>query len=211
LNEDRAIVSEIAGTTRDTIEETININGILFRLIDTAGIRTESQDIIENIGIEKSLEKMNSADIVLYIFDSNTETSEELKKQIQLFEDAGIKYLLVGNKSDLKEIELNNHVISISAKENKGIDVLKDKLHESSVNNDVNTDNTVVTNARHLQALLKMKESLTAIINGLDQNIPGDLLSIEIRTCLFHLGDITGEVTSEDKLDYIFSNFCIGK
>jgi tRNA modification GTPase len=89
--------------------------------------------------------------------------------------------------------------------------VLKDKLHESSVNNDVNTDNTVVTNARHLQALLKMKESLTAIINGLDQNIPGDLLSIEIRTCLFHLGDITGEVTSEDKLDYIFSKFCIGK
>lgn len=211
LNEDRAIVSEIAGTTRDTIEETININGILFRLIDTAGIRAESQDIIENIGIEKSLEKMNSADIVLYIFDSNTETSEELKKQIQLFEDAGIKYLLVGNKSDLKEIELNNHVISISAKENKGIDVLKDKLYESSVNNDVNTDNTVVTNARHLQALLKMKESLTAIINGLDQNIPGDLLSIEIRTCLFHLGDITGEVTSEDKLDYIFSKFCIGK
>ena len=128
-----------------------------------------------------------------------------------MFEDSGIKYLLVGNKSDLKAIELNNHVISISAKENKGIDVLKDKLHESSVNNDVNTDNTVVTNARHLQALLKMKESLTAIINGLDQNIPGDLLSIEIRTCLFHLGDITGEVTSEDKLDYIFSKFCIGK
>lgn len=211
LNEDRAIVSEIAGTTRDTIEETININGVLFRLIDTAGIRTQSQDIIENIGIEKSLEKMNSADIVLYIFDSNTETSEELKKQIQLFEDAGIKYLLVGNKSDLKESELNNHVISISAKESKGVVVLKDKLYESSVSNDVNTDNTVVTNARHLQALLKMKESLVSIREGLDQRIPGDLLAIEIRTCLFHLGDITGEVTSEDKLDYIFSKFCIGK
>lgn len=211
LNEDRAIVSEIAGTTRDTIEETININGILFRLIDTAGIRTESQDIIENIGIEKSLEKMNSADIVLYIFDSNKETNEELAKQIQVFDDAGIKYILVGNKSDIGNYESKNDVVSISAKENKGIDLLKDKLYESSVNNEVNTDNTVVTNARHLQALLKIKESLVLIREGLDQQIPGDLLSIEIRTCLFHLGDITGEVTSEDKLDYIFSKFCIGK
>jgi tRNA modification GTPase len=211
LNEERAIVSEIAGTTRDTIEETININGILFRLIDTAGIRTESQDIIENIGIEKSLEKMNSADIVLYIFDSNKETNEELAKQIQVFDDAGIKYILVGNKSDIGNYESKNDVVSISAKENKGIDLLKDKLYESSVNNEVNTDNTVVTNARHLQALLKIKESLVLIREGLDQQIPGDLLSIEIRTCLFHLGDITGEVTSEDKLDYIFSKFCIGK
>lgn len=213
LNENRAIVSEIAGTTRDTIEETININGILFRLIDTAGIRTQSQDIIENIGIEKSLEKMNSADIVLYIFDSNTETSEELAKQIQVFDDAGIKYLLVGNKSDIEKKESTKHsiVISISAKENNGIDDLKDKLYQSSVSSEVNTDNTVVTNARHLQALLKMKESLASIREGLDQNIPGDLLAIEIRTCLFHLGDITGEVTSEDKLDYIFSKFCIGK
>jgi tRNA modification GTPase len=211
LNEDRAIVSEIAGTTRDTIEETININGILFRLIDTAGIRTESQDIIENIGIEKSLEKMNSADIVLYIFDSNKETNEELAKQIQVFDDAGIKYILVGNKSDIGNYESKNDVVSISAKENNGIDLLKDRLYESSVNNDVNTDNTVVTNARHLQALLKIKESLVLIREGLDQQIPGDLLSIEIRTCLFHLGDITGEVTSEDKLDYIFLKFCIGK
>ncbi len=213
LNENRAIVSEIAGTTRDTIEETININGILFRLIDTAGIRTQSQDIIENIGIEKSLEKMNSADIVLYIFDSNTETSEELAKQIHVFDDAGIKYLLVGNKSDIGKTETSNDnsVISISAKENNGIDILKEKLYQSSVNSEVNTDNTVVTNARHLQALLKMKDSLASIREGLDQNIPGDLLAIEIRTCLFHLGDITGEVTSEDKLDYIFSKFCIGK
>jgi tRNA modification GTPase len=213
LNENRAIVSEIAGTTRDTIEETININGILFRLIDTAGIRTQSQDIIENIGIEKSLEKMNSADIVLYIFDSNTETTEELAKQIQVFDDAGIKYLLVGNKSDIEKTERtkDSSVISISAKENNGIDDLKDKLYQSSVNSEVNTDNTVVTNARHLQALLKMKESLASIREGLDQRIPGDLLAIEIRTCLFHLGDITGEVTSEDKLDYIFSKFCIGK
>jgi len=213
LNEDRAIVSEIAGTTRDTIEETLNINGVLFRLIDTAGIRTESQDVIENIGIEKSLEKMRSADVVLYIFDKQTETVESLKKQIDIFNEAGIKFILVGNKSDMSiaEIDFADEVFSISAKENLGIDKLKEALYQSTVNSAVNTDNTIVTNSRHLQALLQMKASLNLIKEGLDNNIPGDLLSIEIRSCLFHLGDITGEVTSEDKLDYIFSKFCIGK
>jgi len=213
LNEDRAIVSEIAGTTRDTIEETLNINGVLFRLIDTAGIRTQSQDVIENIGIEKSLEKMRSADVVLYIFDKQTETVESLKKQIDIFNEAGIKFILVGNKSDMSiaEIDFADEVFSISAKENLGIDKLKEALYQSTVNSAVNTDNTIVTNSRHLQALLQMKASLNLIKEGLDNNIPGDLLSIEIRSCLFHLGDITGEVTSEDKLDYIFSKFCIGK
>jgi tRNA modification GTPase len=213
LNEDRAIVSEIAGTTRDTIEETLNINGVLFRLIDTAGIRTQSQDVIENIGIEKSLEKMRSADVVLYIFDKQTESVESLKNQIEIFKEAGIKYILVGNKSDIgnAEIDFIDQIFSISAKENLGIEKLKEALYHSTVNNAVNTDNTIVTNSRHLQALLQMKASLNSIKEGLDNNIPGDLLSIEIRTCLFHLGDITGEVTSEDKLDYIFSKFCIGK
>jgi tRNA modification GTPase len=213
LNEDRAIVSEIAGTTRDTIEETLNINGVLFRLIDTAGIRTQSQDVIENIGIEKSLEKMRSADVVLYIFDKQTESVESLKNQIDLFNEAGIKFILVGNKSDMSivEIDFTDEIFSISAKENLGIDTLKEALYQSTVNNAVNTDNTIVTNSRHLQALLQMKASLKSIKEGLDNNIPGDLLSIEIRSCLFHLGDITGEVTSEDKLDFIFSKFCIGK
>jgi tRNA modification GTPase len=213
LNEDRAIVSEIAGTTRDTIEETLNINGVLFRLIDTAGIRTQSQDVIENIGIEKSLEKMRSADVVLYIFDKQTETVESLKQQTDIFNEAGIKYILVGNKSDMSiaEIDFTAETFSISAKENLGIDALKEALYHTTVNNAVNTDNTIVTNSRHLQALLQMKASLSSIKEGLDNDIPGDLLSIEIRTCLFHLGDITGEVTSEDKLDYIFSKFWIGK
>jgi len=213
LNEDRAIVSEIAGTTRDTIEETLNINGVLFRLIDTAGIRTQSQDIIENIGIEKSLEKMRSADVVLYIFDKQTESVGSLKQQIEIFKEAGIKYILVGNKSDMSiaEIDFKEEIFSISAKQNLGIEKLKEALYQLTVNNAVNTDNTIVTNSRHLQALLQMKDSLNLIKEGLDNNIPGDLLSIEIRSCLFHLGDITGEVTSEDKLDYIFSKFCIGK
>ncbi len=214
LNEERAIVSEIAGTTRDTIEETININGILFRLIDTAGIRTQSKDIIENLGIEKSLEKMNSADIVLYIFDKNTTSAEELSTQIKLFEDAAIKYLLVGNKADLSNsfsTDKDDVILSISAKGNIGIEELKEALYQSTVNKSVNTDNTIVTNSRHLQALLQISTSLVSIKSALDNNISGDLLSIEIRTCLFHLGEITGEITNEDKLDYIFSKFCIGK
>ena len=214
LKEERAIVSEIAGTTRDTIEETININGILFRLIDTAGIRTQSKDIIENLGIEKSLEKMNSADIVLYIFDKNTTSAEELSTQIKLFEDAAIKYLLVGNKADLSNsfsTDKDDVILSISAKGNIGIEELKEALYQSTVNKSVNTDNTIVTNSRHLQALLQISTSLVSIKSALDNNISGDLLSIEIRTCLFHLGEITGEITNEDKLDYIFSKFCIGK
>ena len=215
LNEDRAIVSEIAGTTRDTIEETININGIIFRLIDTAGIRSRGKDIIENIGIEKSLEKMHSADVVLYIFDANTETKDDLFQQEKIFKDAGIKYFLIANKSDLIELRTadfsNTNILKISAKQHLGIDLLKEKLYQNTVDNSVNSDHAIVTNARHLEALLQIKISLDSIKEGLDSKLPGDLLAIEIRTCLFHLGEITGEITNEDKLDYIFSKFCIGK
>ncbi len=214
LNEERAIVSEIAGTTRDTIEETININGIVFRLIDTAGIRSHSKDTIENIGIEKSIEKMNAADLVLYLFDANTETSADLKNQEKFFKEKQIQYVLVANKSDLahsNSFDTQNEIIFISAKSNFGIDQLKDKIYQLAVHETINTDNTIVTNTRHLQELLQIQSSLANVKDDLNQNIPGDLLAIEIRTCLFHLGEITGEVTNEDKLDYIFSKFCIGK
>ncbi len=214
LNEERAIVSEIAGTTRDTIEETINIKGIVFRLIDTAGIRSHSKDTIENIGIEKSIEKMNAADLVLYLFDANTETSADLKNQEKIFKEKQIQYVLVANKSDLahsNSFDTQNEIIFISAKSNFGIDQLKDKIYHLAVHETINTDNTIVTNTRHLQELLQIQTSLANVKDGLNQNIPGDLLAIEIRTCLFHLGEITGEVTNEDKLDYIFSKFCIGK
>ena len=215
MNEERAIVSEIPGTTRDTIEEVININGVVFRLIDTAGIRSNSEDAIENIGIEKSYGKMRSADIVLYIFDVNTLTASDLLLQEKLFLEEGIQYLLIANKTDVvssqKVEEGNQPFVSISARENKGIDFLKEALYQKTVNATINADNTIITNARHLQALLEIKKSLVSIKEGLDQKISGDLLAIEIRACLFHLGDITGEVTNEDKLDYIFSKFCIGK
>ena len=213
LNEERAIVSDIAGTTRDTIEELININGILFRLIDTAGIRSHSSDSIENIGIEKSMEKMRSADIVLYIFDVNIETNNSLAEQVAVFEKEGIKYFLAGNKADIgSEISFaNKDIVMISAKKKTGIEELRDRLFQATVHADSHAENNIVTNARHLEALQQIASSLQAIKAGLDENIPGDLLSSDIRTALYHLGEITGEVTNEDKLDFIFSKFCIGK
>jgi tRNA modification GTPase len=213
LNEERAIVSDIAGTTRDTIEEQININGVIFRIIDTAGIRNESKDVIENIGIERSLEKMKSADLVLYIFDVNTENVGSLSQQEIFFKESSINYLMVANKTDISNSfkQEDNNFIHISAKHNSGIETLKEKLYQVTVNNPVNTDNTIVTNVRHLQSLQQIKNSVSEILQGLDSQLPGDLLAIAIRTCLFHLGEITGEITNEDKLDYIFSKFCIGK
>ncbi|MEO6488619.1 MAG: tRNA uridine-5-carboxymethylaminomethyl(34) synthesis GTPase MnmE [Ferruginibacter sp.] len=218
LNENRAIVSEIAGTTRDTIEEILNINGILFRLIDTAGIRSHSTDVIENIGIEKSLQKMNSADVVIYIYDANNETVEGIEKQIAKFKELSIKYILAANKSDLnsKDYYLQKFpgirdIFFISAKNNKGIDELKMSLYDHTVHSAVSIDNNIVTNTRHLEALQLIQASVNEIRNGLNDNRSGDLLAPDIRSCLYYLGEITGEVTNEDKLDYIFSKFCIGK
>ena len=214
LNEDRAIVSPIAGTTRDTIEEIININGILFRLIDTAGIRENSTDVIENFGIEKSLEKMRSADIVLYIFDVQTETENDVKVQQSIFENEQLTYMLVGNKIDdnIKEVQyLNKDILLISAKNNNGIDALKQAIFSATVEANNYAENNIVTNTRHLASLKNIARSLAAIKGGIDQQVTGDLLSSDIRTALYELGEITGEVTNEDKLDFIFSKFCIGK
>ena len=212
LNEERAIVSEIAGTTRDTIEETLNIQGILFRLIDTAGIRNHSADAIENIGIERSLEKMKSADLVMYIFDGSVETPENLQQQVREFEYLGIKYLLISNKADLgiKDYGIEG-VLSISAKQDEGIARLTKRLYDSVVQQGDHADTGIVTNARHLEALVAISRSLKDIRTGLYQQLSGDLLAADIRQSLYYLGEITGEVTNEDKLDYIFSKFCIGK
>jgi len=217
LNENRAIVSEIAGTTRDTIEEIINIEGILFRLIDTAGIREHSTDVIELVGIEKSIEKMNSADVVLYIFDAQTESIDNLQFTIDNFKKQQIKYLLVANKSDMlnasdtnKKYEGIENILFISAKNNNGVDELKTTLFQSTINADLATENVVVSNARHYAALQQVQRSLDHI-KTLDNELSGDLLAPDIRHCLHYLGEITGEVTNEDTLDYIFSKFCIGK
>lgn len=217
LNENRAIVSDIAGTTRDTIEEVININGILFRLVDTAGIREHTTDVIEQIGVEKSLEKMNASDIVLYLFDINSTSIEELKAFEQSLKENNIQYLLVANKIDAassRVIQTMVHSpwsIAISAKTNTGIDILKQALTQKAISGDVNTEATIVTNARHHDALLKLSQSLEEVQSGIDNQIPGDLLALDIRQCLHYLGLITGEITNEDQLDFIFSKFCIGK
>jgi tRNA modification GTPase len=216
LNENRAIVSEIAGTTRDTIEEIINIDGILFRLIDTAGIR-ESEDTIEIIGVEKSLEKMKSADIVLYMFDAVTETPGELEAALHRLQEINPSYMLVGSKSDLSvEQELTEKFAGIdalylSAKTHHHIDLLKERLVDKVLQGKVNTESVIVTNARHYASLQQVASSLQDIQTGMDNRIPGDLLALDIRRCLHYLGEITGEVTNEDQLDYIFSKFCIGK
>lgn len=216
LNENRAIVSEIAGTTRDTIEEVININGILFRLIDTAGIR-KSTDAIEVIGVEKSMEKMQQADLVLYLFDVNTDSQAELEAALLQVQEQNKSYLFIGNKVDLLGEETaqqkypGDGVLFIAAKSNKHIDVLKERLVDKVVQGTIQTENTIVTNARHYTALQEVEKSLNDIKAGLDNQLPGDLLALDIRRCLHFLGEITGEITNEDRLDYIFSKFCIGK
>jgi tRNA modification GTPase len=218
LNENRAIVSEIAGTTRDTIEEIVNIDGILFRLIDTAGIRTHTSDTIEKIGIERSLEKIRMADIVLYLFDANEETETAIKKLAEDFKQNNTNYLLVANKVDKNdEAKLRGkfssvfNIVFISAKYNLHIEVLKEKMMDMVMQGAVQSENTIVTNARHYHALKEVAQSLADIKTGLDNKIPGDLLALDIRRCLHYLGEITGDITNNDLLDYVFSKFCIGK
>ncbi|PUZ19976.1 tRNA modification GTPase trmE [Chitinophaga costaii] len=217
LNENRAIVSEIAGTTRDTIEEVLNIGGILFRLIDTAGIR-ESNDTIENIGVQKTMEKIKEAGIVVYLFDVNELSVEEVLDQAHFFASSGVNYLLIGNKADVKGAAFYKEkfvtipdILYISAKHHSHIQEVKDALLHKVMSGDVTTGDTIVTNARHYAALQEVLKSLRDVKNGMDHRLPGDLLALDIRLCLHALGEITGEVTNEDRLDFIFSKFCIGK
>jgi tRNA modification GTPase len=217
LQEDRAIVSDIPGTTRDTIEEIINIDGILFRLIDTAGIRQHTSDIIESMGVEKSLGKMKTADLVLYLFD----VAEELKEISGLQDELKKKelnFLLVANKTDKQDENLTRkkfssieNIVFISAKDHKHLEVLKERMVDKVVSGKVQAEDTIVTNARHYHALKEVAKSLADIKKGLDEKIAGDLLALDIRRGLHYLGEITGEITNEDQLDYIFSKFCIGK
>ncbi|HEY4062808.1 MAG TPA: tRNA uridine-5-carboxymethylaminomethyl(34) synthesis GTPase MnmE [Puia sp.] len=214
LNENRAIVSEIAGTTRDTIEETLNIDGILFRLIDTAGIREHAVDAIERIGVGRSLEKMDQADIIVYLFDvrDDAESVAAIRSELQA---KGKPFLLVANKVDMVGEDTAKgrfpQELLISARDARYIDLLRQRLVDQVLQGNASTEGTVVTNARHYHALQQVGSSLGMIHKGLDELLPGDLLSLDIRHCLHYLGEITGEITTEDRLDYIFSKFCIGK
>lgn len=217
LNENRAIVSSIAGTTRDTIEELLNIDGIIFRLIDTAGIR-DGADEIEAIGVEKSREKMKTADIVLCLFDATSVSVEELTQTEHELKSIAKSYILVGNKVDdqsarehaTKKYQLDE-AIYISAREHINLEELKQKLVSKVISGSIQSENVIVTNARHYQSLQQVSNNIIAIREAMKNNISGDLIAIDIRQCLYYLGEITGEISNEDQLDFIFSKFCIGK
>ncbi|TAN21669.1 MAG: tRNA uridine-5-carboxymethylaminomethyl(34) synthesis GTPase MnmE [Chitinophagaceae bacterium] len=217
LNEDRAIVSEIAGTTRDTIEEILYIHHVLFRIVDTAGIREQVEGIIEEKGVERSLQKMKQADIVLYLFDIS-ESEKEVQIEIHKLSAQHIRFIPVGNKTDLlRSGQINDRfagipeALFISAKEQTHIQELKQRIYDSVISGDVSPEDTIITNTRHMEALQKILQSLCDIRDGMDKGIPGDLLALDIRHCLHYIGEITGEVTNKDVLDYVFSKFCIGK
>jgi tRNA modification GTPase len=215
LNENRALVSEIPGTTRDTVEEYLNIGGILFKLIDTAGIRNFTTDSIEKMGIEKSKEKILDADIVIALFDVNDQGVEQANVwQSELDKE---KLVLVGNKKDLlkdKTIlsdQALNEVVFISAKEKDNIKQLENVLYNKAVGDSIHKEGTIITNARHVTSLKKLSHALNDVETGLQHNVTGDLLALDIRQALHYLGTITGQITNEDQLDFIFSKFCIGK
>lgn len=206
LNDERAIVSSIAGTTRDTIEETINIKGVLFHFIDTAGIRSHSSDEIENIGIKKSREKIEQADVVLLLTDTN-EIDSSLLKSI-----AHKNYLAVVNKIDTNTPAVkNDNYLYISAKNKTGINQLTDALYDKVIHQEINTEATLITNTRHLEHLQKIKFHLACIQNNMKANLSTDLVAPDIKLCLQHIGELTGTITNENVLDYVFSKFCIGK
>ena len=217
LNEERAIVSEIAGTTRDTIEEELNINGIIFRLIDTAGIR-EAKDEIEKMGVAKTMEKIASSTLLIYVFDVNTMSLEDVKNDLASLISSGDKMLLVANKIDTPEggkllanfFELEPDAY-ISSLQKTNIEELKTFMYKKIVTDDLNIGNIIVTNARHLEALQKTRSSLDEVLNAINSEISGELTALHIRYALNALGEITGEITNDDLLDDIFRNFCIGK
>ena len=218
LNEERAIVSEIAGTTRDTIEDELNIGGQIFRFIDTAGIR-ETTDTIESLGIKKTFEKIDQASIVIYLFDSSKPHKREIEEIEKISKRVGDKKLIIlANKIDLadikvieKEFESHENLFCISAKFNEGVEKLTDRLLSYTSTGQVSDNQNIVTNSRHYEALLLAYSELTKVEEGLAINLSGDFLAIDIRQALYHLGEITGQVTSDDLLGNIFSNFCIGK
>jgi tRNA modification GTPase len=219
LEDDRAIVSEIAGTTRDTIEDEIVIEGVLYRFIDTAGLRTTS-DIIEQIGVNKALEAMKKSAIIIYLFDAHEISCGDLKQEIELLKEhiGNSQLVLVANKidienlSDLKrEFADFENMLYISAKEQKNIHELKQRLVTIFDTRALDASDTIVTNARHVSALKNAETALLNVSKGLNTNIASDLLALDIRYALEELGNITGEVTNDDLLETIFTRFCIGK
>ncbi len=221
LNEDKAIVSEIAGTTRDAIEDELNIGGIGFRFIDTAGIR-DTKDVIESIGIKKTFEKIDQSQVVIYLFDcsKSVENLDQVKIEIEKIKNKNPQkpLVIIANKIDkldaIQLAKLTTEIPSVhllSAKTGFGVEQLTNALLNLINTGALRNNETIITNSRHYDALLKALEEIQKVQHGMDSELSGDLLAIDIRQALYHFGEITGEITSDDLLGNIFANFCIGK
>ncbi len=227
LNEERAIVSDIAGTTRDSIEDEINIGGIGFRFIDTAGIR-ETQDVVESIGIKKTFEKIAQSQVVILLVDGATLQKEALLgDRLKLIaseaekirnKQPGKPFILLVNKADVltenQEKEIKNVLTDsqfISAKTGMGIEALQSQLLEFVNTGALRNNETIVTNSRHYDSLIRALEAIEKVQAGMDEELPSDLMAIDVKETLYHLGEITGEVSNDELLGNIFANFCIGK
>jgi tRNA modification GTPase len=218
LNEERAIVSEIAGTTRDTIEDEVSLQGLRFRFIDTAGIR-ETDDVIEAKGVARSMEKINSSAVILYVYDASQTSLSELQtiiaEFIPILEKNNSTLFLVENKSDKNttapyEIEGLRH-IQISALLKTGMQTLENELVKLVDLAALESGQSIVSNLRHAEALQNAAIALEKVLNGIDNPITSDFLAMDIKQALQHLGEITGSISTDDLLDNIFSKFCIGK
>ena len=215
LNEERAIVSDIPGTTRDVIEDEMVLGGINFRFTDTAGLR-DTQDVIEAMGVERTRDRMKKAALIIYLFDLSNTTHEEIQHQVKELDSLGIPYVKVGNKIDradttlVKQLEQEDFIL-ISASNKTNILQLKDKLLSYFQVSPIKSGDVLVTNIRHYQNLIQTNESLNRVLHGMSTNITGDFLAMDIRQSLHYLGEITGTITTDDLLENIFSKFCIGK
>lgn len=215
LNEERAIVSEIAGTTRDTVEDEMNIKGITFRFIDTAGIR-ETQDIIEAKGVERTFEKIKTSAIVIYLFDAEETNEVELAQILAdlktVINQNNSTLIVVANKADIHPLANSTEtILQISAKEKQNLQQLEDALLDAVNLNLLNSDEVIISNIRHLEALQKTEDALNRVMGGIDNPVTSDFLALDIKQALHYLGEIVGVVTTDDLLDNIFSKFCIGK
>ncbi|WP_258097062.1 tRNA uridine-5-carboxymethylaminomethyl(34) synthesis GTPase MnmE [Marinoscillum pacificum] len=215
LNEEKAIVSDIPGTTRDVIEDVINVDGIAFRFTDTAGIRT-TEDKVEAIGVERTYAKMKDASVIIYLIDMINDDLHDIETQLAYLHELEVPYLLIGNKMDqaqpeLKEALAKEKALFISASQKENLENLKDALKELVSLDSFKTGNTIVTNLRHYESLVQTNDALDRVITGIDHQVTNDFVAMDIRNALHHLGELTGEITTDDLLDNIFSKFCIGK
>ena len=225
LHEDRALVSDIHGTTRDVIEDTTVLQGITFRFIDTAGIR-DTQDKIESMGIERTFRKLDQAVIILWMIDATGMNENIIRSAGRIIQHCEGKTLFVllnktdklteqecEEKRELVEslIPLKHSILFISAKTNQGIDYLENQLVTAASLPETGTDDVIVTNARHYEALLHAQEAISRVLDGLHSGISGDFLAQDIRECMHYLGEITGQISTDEILGNIFSKFCIGK